>query len=65
MNNIDRLRNLRNSYDPKNTQMRDKVKADFKDRSENFRQLMDKARDFSLEANQVAKEALAKSSDAQ
>lgn len=49
---------LRNNYDPKNTQMRDKVKADFKERSEKFQEIMEKARDFSNQANELAKEAM-------
>ncbi|MCC7308113.1 MAG: hypothetical protein IT173_11145 [Acidobacteria bacterium] len=51
-------RNLRNSYDPKNTQVRDSVAADFKQRSENYRELMEKARNHSSQANELAKEVL-------
>lgn len=53
-------RMLRDNYDPKNTELHDKVKADFKDRSENFRKIMEKARDFSSEANELAKDAMKK-----
>ncbi len=48
---------LRDVYDPKNTAMREKVKEEFKTRSENYRGIMEKARDFSKRANEVAKEA--------
>mgnify|MGYP001343538798 CR=1 FL=1 len=51
---------LRNNYDPKNDQIRETVTQDFKDRSEKFRELMEKARDYSSQANEVAKEALKK-----
>lgn len=49
-------RKLRDNYDPKNTQARDAVKADFETRSEAFQKLMEKARDFSSQANELAKE---------
>jgi hypothetical protein len=49
---------LRNNYDPKNTQLRDKVKADFKERSENFQAIMEKARDSSNQANELAKDVM-------
>jgi len=51
---------LRNNYDPKNAQLRDKVKEEFKTRTENYQKLMEKARDFSNQANELAKEALKK-----
>jgi hypothetical protein len=38
-------RTLRDNYDPKNAAMRDKVKDDFKTRVENYRKLMEEARD--------------------
>ncbi len=50
-------RKLRDNYDPKNAQARDTVIADFEARSENFQKLMEKARDFSSEANERAKDA--------
>lgn len=53
-------RTLRDNYDPKNTGQRDKVKADFEQRSEKYRELMEKARDFSAEANELYKETLKK-----
>ncbi|MEP7214025.1 MAG: hypothetical protein ABI791_13170 [Acidobacteriota bacterium] len=53
-------RSLRDNYDPKNAQLRDKVKEEFKSRTENYQKLMEKARDFSNQANELAKEALKK-----
>ncbi|HTK38474.1 MAG TPA: DUF3627 domain-containing protein, partial [Pyrinomonadaceae bacterium] len=51
---------LRNSYDPKNAAVRDRVKDEFKNRSENYRSIMESARDYSNQANELAKEALRK-----
>lgn len=51
-------RTLRESYDPKNAAMREKVKAEFKTRSENYRKVMEEARDYSKRANELAKDAL-------
>ncbi len=53
-------RTLRDNYDPKNTQQRDKVKADFETRSENYQKIMEKARDYSNQANELYKETLKK-----
>jgi len=53
-------RTLRDNYDPKNTQQRDKVKADFTSRSENYQKIMEKARDYSNEANELYKDTLRK-----
>ena len=53
-------RTLRDNYDPKNTQQRNKVKADFDQRTENYRKLMEKARDHSNHANELYKETLRK-----
>ncbi len=53
-------RSLRDNYDPKNAQLRDKVKEEFKTRSENYQKIMEKARDFSNQANELAKDALKK-----
>lgn len=53
-------RTLRDNYDPKNVGNREKVKADFTTRSENYRKLMEKARDLSNQANDLAKDALRK-----
>lgn len=51
-------RKLRDGYDPKNQQMRETVSADFKQRSEKYRELMEKARKDSTEANELRKEVL-------
>jgi len=51
-------RTLRDNYDPKDAAMRDKVKEDFKNRVENYRKLMEEARDYSNQANEIAKDAL-------
>lgn len=53
-------RSLRDNYDPKNAAMRDKVKLEFKTRSDNYRTIMEKARDYSKRANELAKEAVKK-----
>ena len=53
-------RTLRDNYDPKNAAQRDKVKEDFKNRVENYRKLMEQARDYSNQANELAKDALRK-----
>ena len=53
-------RTLRDNYDPKNAAQRDKVKEDFKNRVENYRKLMEQARDYSNQANELAKTALRK-----
>jgi hypothetical protein len=49
-------RMLRDNYDPKNKQLREKVNAEFKTRSENYRNIMETARDYSTRANELAKE---------
>lgn len=49
---------LRDNYDPKNAQNRDKVKAEFDSRSERYRELMEKARDNSSQANELYKETV-------
>jgi hypothetical protein len=53
-------RTLRDNYDPKNSQQRDKVKADFTTRSENYQKIMEKARDYSNQANELYKDTLRK-----
>ena len=49
-------RTLREKYDPKNTAMREIVATEFKTRSENYRKLMEEARDYSSRANELAKD---------
>lgn len=56
---------LRDNYDPKNEQLRAKVKTEFDERSDNYRALMEKARDYSSEANDLAKDALRKQAQGQ
>lgn len=56
-------RKLRDKYDPKNTQVRDEVVADFKNRSEDFQKLMERARDYSSQANELAKEVARRSKE--
>jgi hypothetical protein len=51
-------RTLRDNYDPNNTAQREKVKEEFKTRSENYAKTMEKARDYSNQANELAKEVL-------
>ena len=53
-------RSLRDNYDPRNVQQREKVKEEFKSRSENYQKIMEQARDYSNRANELAKEALQK-----
>lgn len=53
-------RALRDNYDPKNEQLRVRVKTEFDERSDKYRELMEKARDYSSEANELAKDALRK-----
>jgi len=53
-------RTLRDNYDPKNAALREKVKQEFTSRSDNYRTIMEKARDFSNRANELAKEAMKK-----
>lgn len=51
-------RTLRDNYDPKNAAKRDQVKEEFRNRVENYRKLMEEARDYSNQANELAKDAL-------
>ena len=53
-------RTLRDNYDPKNAALREKVKQEFSSRSDNYRTIMEKARDYSNRANELAKEAMKK-----
>lgn len=54
-------RALRDNYDPKNDQLRAKVKQEFDQRSDNYRALMEKARDYSSQANEIARDAIRRS----
>ncbi|HKX82736.1 MAG TPA: hypothetical protein VJL58_00820 [Pyrinomonadaceae bacterium] len=55
-------RSLRDNYDPKDAQRREKVKVEFKERSENYAKIMETARELSNEANDIAKAAVRKQS---
>lgn len=56
-------RKLRDNYDPKNDSVRATVTAEFKERSEAFQKLMEKARDYSSQANELAKDAQRRQSE--
>jgi len=51
-------RALRDNYDPKNEALRAKVKTEFDERSDKYRELMEQARDHSSQANELAKDAI-------
>lgn len=51
-------RSLRDNYDPQNDAVRAKVKVEFDDRTDKYRKLMEDARDFSSQANELAKDAI-------
>ena len=53
-------RSLRDNYDPQNDAIRAKVKVEFDERTDNYRKLMEDARDFSSQANELAKDAIRK-----
>lgn len=55
-------RALRDNYDPKNEALRARVKTEFDDRSDKYRELIEKARDYSSQANELAKDAIRKQS---
>lgn len=55
-------RALRDNYDPKNEALRAKVKSEFDQRSDKYRELMETARDYSSQANELAKEAMRRKS---
>lgn len=54
-------RALRDNYDPNNEELRKKVSIEFDQRSDQYRKLMEEARDFSSNANEIAKDALQRS----
>jgi hypothetical protein len=56
-------RTLRDNYDPKNAAMRGKVSDEFKERVENYRKLMEEARDYSNRANELAKDVMQRMQD--
>jgi len=51
-------RALRDNYDPKNEALRARVKTEFDERSDKYRELMEQARDHSSQANELAKDAI-------
>jgi hypothetical protein len=51
-------RALRDNYDPKNDALRVRVKTEFDERSDKYRELMEEARDYSSQANELAKDAI-------
>lgn len=51
-------RSLRDNYDPKNEALRARVKQEFDERTDKYRRLMEEARDFSSQANELAKLAI-------
>jgi hypothetical protein len=51
---------LRSNYDPKNAELRDKVKQIFEEQSNSYREIMEKARDNSSQANELYKDVLRK-----
>jgi hypothetical protein len=53
-------RTLRDNFDPKNASLHAKVKADFTNRSENYQKIMEQARDYSNQANELYKDTLKK-----
>lgn len=53
---------LRDNYDPQNAESREKVEGVFKERSESYREIMEKARDHSSQANELYKDVMRKAS---
>jgi hypothetical protein len=56
---------LRDNYDPLNSEQRDKVTAVFEERSESYREIMEKARAHSSEANELYKDVMRRQASAQ
>lgn len=54
---------LRSNYDPQNAELRDKVKSIFEEQSNSYREIMEKARDNSSQANELYKEVLRKQNE--
>lgn len=48
---------LRDGYNPKDEKQRETVKAEFAKRDDNFHKIMDEAKDYSKQANDLAKES--------
>src|SRR5215203_3652269 len=58
-------RALRDNYDPKNEALRARVKTEFDERSDKYRELMEQARDHSSQANELAKDAIRRQAQGQ
>ena len=56
---------LRDNYDPENSEQREKVTAVFEERSESYREIMEKARAHSSEANELYKNVMRRHASAQ
>jgi hypothetical protein len=56
---------LRDNYDPLKSEQRDKVTAVFEERSESYREIMEKARAHSSEANELYKDVMRRQASAQ
>ena len=52
---------LRDGYDPKDEKQRESIKKEFAVRDENFHKIMETAREYSKQANELAKESAQKS----
>ena len=52
---------LRDGYNPKDEKQRETVKAEFAKRDDNFHKIMDEAKDYSKQANDLAKESAKRS----
>ena len=52
---------LRDGYNPKDDKQRESVKAEFTKRDDNFHKTMEVARDYSKQANDLAKQSVKKS----
>jgi predicted nucleic acid-binding Zn-ribbon protein len=53
-------RSLRDGYNPKDEKQRETVRAAFTTRNENFQKIMDEAKEYSKQANNLAKESAKK-----
>lgn len=56
---------LRDNFDPQNSEQREKVTAIFEERSESYREIMEKARDHSSQANELYKDVMRRQASAQ
>ncbi len=56
---------LRDNFDPQNAELRNKVSGVFEERSESYREIMEKARDHSSQANELYKDVMRRQASAQ